>query len=696
MMDATELSGRVQRLRERMVNGEHLRHRVEPPAEWVVADFSLSVAERRAEALRMLCEQMPIAIEPDELIVGMRTIAKPVPAENTWPVLPQYLTEEEGTRYHFRASTHNVPGYPKVFAHGLGGLAQMSRDRLAAEPDPAKQNALRSFVAACETVGFLSRRYADLASEMAEAADGQRRKDLLAIADVCGHVATERPRHLHDALQLYWWIWQLTTLEVGCLVTLGRFDQVVLPYWPTDSREHQRARELLDCFVVKCNDQDDLWKEHSLVNNTLMLSGLTPDGADGTNTVTWAVLDSVRRLKLPDPQPAVRLHKDSPGELVRTVCELWREGLSQISVYNDDTFVPAMEKMGFPSEDARDYAVDACQDVTIFGKSDFYTAGSIPMAQTLLTAMESAGEPESWDAFFDHFKQCLADAIAKRLRDFIRNLKLPGGPCPLLSVAMDDCIETGLDASDGGLRYRDKGVFLGEPVCTINSLAAICDVVYTKKLATLAEVRAACEGNFENARELQQRLRSAPKWGNDDDAVDLIGRELVAFGCGEVNRHRMPDGSQFLAGVHQAHHVMVGQGLPATPDGRNKGDRLSPTMAPAIGTESKGPTAVMKSATKLDTSLCQWNFSLTMTFDPVAMAGEDGLDKFMALVKTFLAMGGPQLQINCVNPEMLRAAQADPDAHRDLVVRVWGFCDRFVALLPEYQQEIIDRTAHRL
>ncbi len=696
MIDATELSVRVQRLRERMVNGEHLRHRIEPPEEWSVPDSSLSVAERRAEALRMLCEQMPIAIEPDEVIVGMRTIAKPVPAENTWPVLPQYLTEEEGTRYHFRASTHNVPGYPKVFAHGLGGLAQMSRDRLAAETDPAKQNALRSFVVACETVGFLSRRYADLASEMAETADGQRRKDLLAIADVCGHVATERPRHLHDALQLYWWIWQLTTLEVGCLVTLGRFDQVIEPYWPTDSREHHRARELLDCFVIKCNDQDDLWKEHSLVNNTLMLSGLKPDGADGTNTVTWAVLDSVRRLKLPDPQPAVRLHKDSPPELVRTVCELWREGLSQISVYNDDTFVPAMEKMGFPAEDARDYAVDACQDVTIFGKSDFYTAGNIPMAQTLLAAMESTGEPGSWDAFFAHFKQGLADAIAKRLSDFISNLDLPGGPCPLLSVAMDDCIETGLDASDGGLRYRDKGVFLGEPVCTINSLAAIHDVVYEKGLATVAQVRAACEANFEGAQSLQQHLRAAPKWGNDNDAVDLIGRELVAFGCREVNRHRLPDGSRFLAGVHQAHHVMHGQGLPATPDGRNEGERLSPTMAPAIGTESKGPTAVMKSATKLDTSLCQWNFSLTMTFDPVAMAGDEGLEKFMALVKTFLAMGGPQLQINCVNPEMLRAAQADPDAHRDLVVRVWGFCDRFVALLPEYQQEIIDRTAHRL
>ncbi|MHC4985056.1 MAG: pyruvate formate lyase family protein [Planctomycetota bacterium] len=693
----TELTTRVRGLRERMVAGEHLRHRVAPPEDWAVGNMSASMAERRAESLRMLCEKMPVAIEPDELIVGMRTIARPDPRENTWPVLPEfYRDEEEKSIYHFRSSTHNVPGYAKVFAHGFGGLAQMSRDRLAEETDEGKCNALRSFIMACETVGLMSRRYADLATEMAETAEGQRRKDLLAIADVCGHVATGRPRHLHDALQLYWWTWQLTTLEVGCLVTLGRFDQVVEPHWPTDSREHQRARELLDCFVIKCNDQDDLWKEHSLVNNTLMLSGLKPDGSDGTNAVTWAVLDSVRRLKLPDPQPAVRLHADSPPELVRTVCELWREGLSQISVYNDDTFVPAMAELGFPVEDARDYAVDACQDVNIFGKSDFYTAGSVPMAQTLLAAMESAGDIDSWDAFYAHFKQCLAAAIAKRLSDYMSNLHLPGGSCPLLSVAMDDCIETGLDASDGGLRYRDKGVFLGEPVCTINSLAAIRDVVYDKKLATLAEVRDACEADFEGAETLREHLKAAPKWGNDDDAVDLIGRDLVAFGCREVNSHRLPDGSRLLAGVHQAHHVAVGAGLPATPDGRHEGDRLSPTMAPAIGTETKGPTAVMRSATKIDTLLCQWNYSLTMTFDPVAIAGEDGLAKFMALVKTFLAMGGPQLQINCVNPEMLRAAQADPDAHRDLVVRVWGFCDRFVALLPEYQQEIIDRTAHRL
>ena len=685
-----------------MVGLEHARHRVARPADWSVAELDCSLPERRACALHLACEQMPVAIEPDELIVGMRTIM-PLPDETrpelVWmPTLPEfYRDDDEAARYdRGRAASHNVPGYANVIDCGLGGLADRARRRLADESDPIRRDHLRSFVIACEAAGVLSQRYADCAADLAGRTDDRgRRGELETIADVCGHIATGPPRNIHEALQLHRFVWLVTTLEVGCLVTSGRFDQLMGPFWPNDPDEQERARELIDCTIIKCNDQDDLWAGGSLVNNNLMLSGLTRDGVDGTNAVTWAVLDSVARLKLPDPQPAVRLHKGSPPELVRHIAELLRDGAAQICVFNDDAFVPALIGAGFPPADARDYAIDACQDINIAGKSDFYLAANIDLTDRLLETLEAIDDDADWQRFYQDYCDRTAAEIDARLTAYCQAVAdRPGEPLPFLSAPMDDCIANGLDVANDGLRYRDKGVFLAAPVCAINSLAAIHQVVYVDGAATLAEVKAACRSDFADAEPLRRRLMAAPKWGNDDDAVDEIAVEFLARACREIIRHRIDDEAGFLAGIHQAHHVARGSGLGATPDGRHAGDPLSVTLAPANGTARKGPTAVMRSLTKIDSMWCQWNASLTMTFDPAPLAGEAGLEKFAMLITTYLAMGGLQLQVNCIGADTLRAAQKDPEAYDDLIVRVWGFCDRFVALSPEYQQELIDRTAY--
>ncbi|MBT4499620.1 MAG: hypothetical protein HOC74_17975 [Gemmatimonadetes bacterium] len=214
--------------------------------------------------------------------------------------------------------------------------------------------------------------------------------------------------------------------------------------------------------------------------------------------------------------------------------------------------------------------------------------------------------------------------------------------------------------------------------------------------ATLAEVIRACEANWEGYEALQHKLREAPKWGNDDDAADLPGAEMFRFAAEEIWKQRMPDGSRFLSGIHQAHHVAAGHGMGATPDGRNNGQPMSPTLAPANGTEKNGPTAVMRSVTKIDPRIIQWNSSLTMVFDPGSLRGDVGLKKFGFLLRTWLKLRGPQLQINVVSSDMLRAAKEDPDQYRDLIVRVWGFCDRFVSLQEVYQDELIERTRHGL
>ena len=693
---------RVEGLRERMNSYEHASHRVARPADWSVAEMDCSLAERRAHALHMACAGMPIAIAPEELIVGLRTLLPPEGEDGSvWlPLLPPFFRDDAEVESidRGRSTSHNVPGFGKLIRHGLGELSRRAGERMADEPDPAKRAYLNSFIIACDAVGVLLVRYAALAGELAEQADDpQRHAELSRIAGACTHLVTGVPRDLHEAMQLYWICWSLIVLEVGCLVSMGRLDQVLAPFWPTDPAEQAHAGELIDCFIVKCNDQNELWKGISLINNGVMLSGLTRDGTDATNPVTWAVLSSLDRLNMPDPQPAVRLHDGSPADLVRQVCRLWRKGRSQIAVFNDDVFVPALQGAGLDAADARDYAIDACQDVTIFGKSDFYLAGAVGMTDLLLKAMATVPADADWETFLSAYRQLVAGEIAGLCNRYSENLQTrPGLPCPLLSVSLDDCIETGLDMANGGLAIRDKGVMLAQPVVMINSLAALRTVVYEDGAATLGEVRQACEANWVGHEDLQRQMQAAPKWGNDDDAVDLPGADVLRFASEQIWKHRMPDGSRFLSGIHQAHHVTAGHGTAATPDGRVQGQPMSPTLAPANGTETKGPTAVMRSVTKIDPMIVQWNSSLTMVFDPASLRGDAGLMKFESLIRTWLKLRGPQLQINAVSGDMLRAAKEDPDRYRDLIVRVWGFCDRFVSLQPIYQDELIARTRHGL
>ncbi len=701
-----QTTDRVQDLRRRVLAAEHAKHRVQMPSEgWSVADSDATLPERAGLALMKLFSEMPVAITRGELIVGTRSMLYPGEDGNPWAVggspVPQFHNQrddDEG-RTARRECTHNVPGFAKVLTHGYGGLMAKCEARLAEEPDVEKQNFLKGFILGCQAVGTLINRYAALASEMAETeTDPDWANDLRTIAEVCSHIATEAPRNFHEAAQLHWFIFLATWIEQGVLVTGGRFDQHTASFWPNDPAEQLRAKEIIDCYVIKCNDLTDIWTPTSMINNLIILGGYAPDGSDGTNAISWAFLDSVGRLNLPDPQPAVRINEKSDPAFVRFTCQLMRDGLSQVCIFNDDTFVPALVAAGFPAEDARNYALDACQDLNIEGKSNFYVGGAVPMAPLLLKTLEEAPDDADWPAFLQRYKDTIAAATHKRLTDRIEweaNAQT-GYPLLLLSLGLDDCIEKGLDITQHGLHYRDKGVFVQEPVCGVNSLAAIKHVVFDEQAATLADVRDACANDYANAEPLRQRLLAAPKWGNDDDRVDLIGKEILEFACEDILQYRLDDDARFLSGIHQPHQVSAGGGLPATPDGRHAGDSISVTLAPANGTDLHGPTAVMRSVTKIDPMLCQWNHSLTMTFDPVSFGGDSGLDKFVALVNTYCAMGGPQLQVNFVSAETLREAQKNPKDFPDLVVRVWGYCARFIDLDPEYQEDIINRTVHAM
>ena len=701
---------RINHLREKMLNAEHGRHRILLPADWSTSHLNCSIPERKAHALKLILERMPVFIEDEELIVGSRTVfglKRPGQTEINQPSsdvnlsgYPRYLNEHERSMptamWEGGSKGHYVAGYRKVLELGFGGIIEQARRRMEGEPSPEKRNFLSSICIAYEGASKLARRYADLALEMAPKASVRRKSELDKIATVCAHVATQPPRDFHEALQLFWFTHVALIVENQVLMSFGRFDQYMERFYNTCPSAE--AQELLECLLIKLNDQADVKQgEGHYGSDNLILSGTRPDGNDATNRLTYACLDALARLRLTNPQFNVRLHRNSPKELVKRSCDLARQGLGQLSFYNDDAIIPSLAGAGFPLEDARNYVLDACQDIIIEDKSDFYLGGSVSITPLLLETLEEVDDQATFTQLVEVYKEKIAKAVQVSAEGYVRSLSLPVvSPLPFLSATLEDCIAKGLDITQGGLKYRDKGIFVMSPVNAVNSLAAIKKVVFDDGVASLAEVKNACGNNFEGYEPLRQRLLAAPKWGNDDEEVDLLGKEILEFSCQEILKHRIDSEARFLSGIHQPHHVTGGAQISATPDGRKAGEPIPVTLSPTNGTENNGPTAVIKSVTKIDPMLCQWNSALLLHFHPTAVAGDEGLRKFDSFVQTFISLDGIQLQMNVVDAETLRAAQREPGKYRDLVVRVWGFSTYFVDLSPQYQEEVIARTAHRI
>jgi len=707
---------RIGSLREKMLNAEHGQHRVLLTDEWLTSSgwkeqisadsFSdYSIPERKAYALKFMLEYMPIFIEHDELIVGSRTVFGPKhfgqkdiqnPSDDiNYYIYPPYLTEEERSRLGGEGGSkgHYVAGYKKVLELGYGGIIKQARKRMEDEPLQDKRNCLRSIYIAYEGASNLARRYADLAQEMSQKAFHQHRAELEQIATVCGHIATQPPRDFHEALQLFWFTHIAAMVENHSLMSFGRFDQYMSRFYNTCQIDS--AQELLECALIKLNDQLDAKLGEGHFSDNLMLSGTRPDGRDATNNLTYACLDALDHLRLANPQFNARLHKDSPPKLMRRVCDLARQGLGQLSFYNDDAIVPSLVGAGFPVEDARDYALDACQDILIDGKSDFYMGGSVALTQLLMSVLGEIDQQATFEQLVDAYKENIAVTVQQSAEGYVRSLANPTvSPLPFLSGTLADCIENGLDVTQGGLRYRDKGMFVMSPINAINSLAAIKKVVFEDGAASLTEVKNACDDNFEGNEVLRQQLLAAPKWGNDDDKVDLLGKDILESACQEILKHRIDEEARFLSGIHQPHQVTTGSGMGATPDGRKAGEPLPVTLTPSNGTDRQGPTAVIKSVTKIDPMLCQWNSALLLNFHSSAVAGQEALQKFEHLLKTFVSLGGVQLQTNVFDVETLRAAQHEPEKYKNLVIRVWGFSAYFVDLSKQYQEEVISRTLH--
>jgi formate C-acetyltransferase len=623
------------------------------------------------------------------------------------------------------AQGHILPDVEGWLTLGLDGL----EEQIAAAA--ARPGADPVFYAAAEIALQAAReymtRYAALARTLAaEEDDPPRRRELQTIAESCAWLTRHPARTFHEALQAVWFLFVLLQIESNASsFSPGRFDQYMLPYLRADLAAGRltqaQAQELLESLWLKFNEIVLLRSSSSAryfagfpIGFNLILGGLTAAGEDATNLLSYMCLRAQADLGLTQPNLSIRIHEASPEEFLRAAAFVIGLGSGMPQVFNDAVIIPGQIDRGVTPEDARDYAVVGCVELstpgkalgwsdasmfnltrvlelTLFGGRDPQTGEQIGLETPTLAEMTSLDELEAaYDAQLAHFVPLMVKGCA--VVDRIHAELLPS---PFLSLVIQDCVERGLDVTAGGARYNFSGVQGVQIANVADSLAAIEQAVFDERWLSGAEVLDALRADFAGHEVLRQRLiHRAPKFGNDDPRVDRFAARWGDRYSELVGQHETVRGGVYQPGFYTVSaHVPMGANVGAMPDGRHAGTPLADGgLSPMTGRDRKGATAVLQSVGKLDLKLASNGTLLNMKFLPSFFAGERALEKFVLLLRGFCRLHIPHVQFNVVSAETLRAAQADPDAHRSLVVRVAGYSAYFVELDRELQDEIIHRT----
>lgn len=621
-------------------------------------------------------------IQPNELIVGSHLA---IPLDKQSICLGDY-------------NPHYPPGYTNLIRWGLTGIrdrARHKRKQLGRESDFLCAVEI-AYDAACHHVA----RYAAHAEHLAKAETSSgRRSDLGRIAAACHELTVGPPVSFHAALQLV----QFTRLfgGTGCI---GRLDQWLYPLYRRDiDRGHisqSEAQELLECLFIKMNEYSSLvefGRQRIAPNDDLRniaLAGQTPDGQDACNELTYMCLEASAKLMLPEPKLNVRLHSRSPERLVRECGRVLSQGANVLAVFNDDVAIPSLQKLGIPLPDARDYCNDGCSELIVGGKGTIWFC--VHDALTALRETILAAKEHPYATF-----EAVVDALKARLAPY-----MPSGPAhampitfPFFAATIDDCLDR---ADPAGARYPIYGSILAEVANVADGLSAIKSLIYEQGTLSWDELIAALEADYVGYEPLRQQLSNHPhRFGNDDDTADAIATEITEYFCDGVHKaaqNKPGPGPKWAPGL-MCFGIHSKSQLPASADGRRQGDPCANSFSPAVGKDRNGPTAVLKSVSKVDLTKASHGSVLDLAFHSSTLASEDDLEKYAALVRTFLELPcTTTLQTNIIDRETLLRARQNPDApeFRTLIVRVWGFSAVFVELQPALQDHVLARTEHIL
>lgn len=620
---------------------------------------------------------------------------------------------------------HFVLGHERVLQRGFSGIHNHAEARLAVAASEDEAAFLASVMTVSRAVRDLALRLSAEARALAERTDDRaRRAELLAIAERCGRVPWEPARSFHDAVQAMWFAQNAAIIGYGAGsgITPGRVDQLLRPYYERDLAEGTLTRDealrLAEELILKLNDNVIIWPNIGGVRlnplgsdvQNITLGGVDADGRDATSDLTHLFIEAIENTNLATTA-SFRVSKASPKRFVERVMAVHAKTNSPAFLC-DETTIAAMVRDGYTLRDARAYCLVGCVEPSgngdtfgATGGTKVYFPAALDMAlhrgRTSFFGTKDGpdpGAPSSFttfeallDAYFVELEALVcAVTEATNLRDQIWAERFPN---PLLSSTIDGCIETGRDMTSGGARYNFGAVGGGGLGTIVDSLAAIRQRVFRERAVTMDELVRALDRDFRGDRALQQRMRSARKFGNDDPDVDDLAREIADRFCAMVSARRTSFGGHYKASmISYGLNAFEGALEPATPDGRRAGAPISNSMSPSNGAERKGPTAAFNSLARIDQTKIGFGNSVNMKL-PVGLLGSaKGLRSAASLVPAYFGKGGFHVQFNVIDPATLRHAQRFPDEHGDLIVRVSGYSAYFTRLGRRIQDDIIART----
>lgn len=630
-----------------------------------------------------------------------------------------------------RGPGHTV-GSDKIYQKGFSDYQEDIRRAMEAidfkrDPDALKKmEQLRAMHISCEAVMILGRRYEELARAMAQdETDPQWKADLLLIADNCAVVPAHKPRTFHQALQMYWFVHLAVTSELNPWDSYspGRLDQHVYPFYKADVSEgrltRDQALELLECLWIKFNNQPAppkvgiTLKESGTYTDfaNINTGGITPDGTDGVNEVSYLILDCMDDMKLLQPSSNVQISRKTPLKFLLRACEISRKGWGQPAFYNTEAIVQELLAAGKSIEDARRGGTSGCVETGAFGNEAYILTGYFNLPKILELTLYNGYDHVSGrqlglrlgGAEDFHSYEELLDAYHRQI-DYFLDIKVTGSnliesiyanymPVPFLSVITNDCIARGKDYNAGGARYNTsyiQGVGIGT---VTDSLAAIKYQVYDQKRVAMKDLLRALREDFANDPQILNLVKNfSPKYGNDDDYADGIMQEIFRYYQKAVTGRPNQRGGQYRVNMLPTTcHVYFGEVMLASANGRRAHKPVSEGISPDKGADTNGPTAVLRSCAKMD-HLITGGTLLNQKFTPSVLAGEEGLRQLANLIRTYFNMDGHHIQFNVIDRQTLLDAQAHPEEYKDLIVRVAGYSDHFRNLSKALQDEIIART----
>ena len=691
------MTERIKSLLERTFDKEHRTFRRD--VDWKplldrFIDEGIGDMERARIGLQEMLNAETPAFMDGERIAFLRTV-KQIPDLHSDKEMDD--RRAQGIAFGEKGVVFNITAdFESAIRDGLGTRLDEMRARLIRcreESDAEGLEFLENAILSVEAVLGLVERY------RAEA----ERRGFSDIAVTLAKVPFKGATTFHEALQslriLHFAMWCEGEYHCG----LGRIDQYLFPYYDADIRAgrltEETALEELEEFFIACNRDSDLYIGVQQGDNgqSVMLGGVTPDGKDAFNDLSRLCIKACGELKLVDPKINLRVNKTTPLEIYKLGTELTAKGLGFPQYANDDVVIPALERWGYAKEDARNYTVAACWEFIVPGCAmdiDNIDAvsfvGALDAALRIITQRRRGAEGglryEDVEKEFFCEIQRRADAIVEKYR----NVEiLPG---PFVSVISANCIENARDISKGA-KYNNFGVHGTGIAVAVDSLASVRHLVFEKRLVTLLELVELLDTDFAGRPDVLAAAKDAPKMGNADPEADEIAKRLLDFWGHAFDGKKNGRSGIFRPGTGSAmYYIWHAREVKASADGRLSGQPLSANYAPSLDVPVKGPVSVVRSFTEPDlVPVCNGG-PLTIEIHDSAFAMPDGVEKVAHLVKFFIERGGHQLQINTINRETLMDAQAHPERHRHLIVRVWGWSGYFIELEKTYQDQIIKRV----